>query len=56
MYNLGPSGRKELGNKAREYVMSEFAYQDTIDLWHETMSDCIDNWKDRYERWSCETL
>jgi hypothetical protein len=25
-------------------------------LWHETMSDCIDNWKDRYERWSCETL
>jgi hypothetical protein len=56
IYDLGTEGRKELGGKARDYVMSEFAYQDTIDKWHETMNDCIDNWQDKYERWSCETL
>ena len=56
MYELGPTGRKELGKKCRDYVMSEFEFQDTVDAWHETMKDCIENWRDRYQPWSCETL
>jgi len=53
LYDIGPEGRQALGQKARDYVMSEFAYQDTIDDWHQTMNETIDRWhatKDR--RWS----
>jgi len=56
MYEMGPAARKELGQKARDYVMSEFSYQKTIDLWHESLLDTIENWKDRYKRWECKTL
>lgn len=51
MFELGPTGQKELGNKARDYVLSEFSYQKTIDLWHETMVDTTKNWKSRYKFW-----
>ena len=56
MYLYGPEKRKELGQKAFRYVDSEFNYQTTIDLWHDTMNDTISNWKDRYQPWSCKTL
>lgn len=56
MYLLGPEKRKELGQKAFRYVDSEFNYQTTVDLWHDTMNDTISNWKDRYQPWSCKTL
>ena len=41
MYDMGPSDRKELGLKAREYALSEFGYDKTVDLWHETMLKTI---------------
>ena len=41
MYFIGPEGRKELGEKAREYALSEFGYQKTVDLWHDTMIKTI---------------
>jgi glycosyltransferase involved in cell wall biosynthesis len=53
MYDLGPDGREKLGKKAREYVSSEFSHQKTIDMWDETLSDVIESWKDKYDRWSC---
>ena len=56
MYRLGPQKRSELGQKARDYVMSEFSYQKTIDLWDQTLTDVIENWKSRYSRWTCHTL
>ena len=56
MYRLGPEGRKKLGQKARQYVLSEFAHQKTIDAWHDTLTDLVDNWKDRYQRWTHKTL
>ena len=56
MYLFGPEKRKELGQKAFRYVDSEFNYQTTVDLWHDTMNDTISNWKDRYQPWSCKTL
>ncbi len=45
MYDMGPSKRQALGEKAREYVLSEFALQDTVDMWDKTMYDTIKKWK-----------
>ena len=56
MYVIGPDTRKKLGQKAKDYVNSEFNYQTTIDLWHDTMNDTISNWKERYQPWTCKTL
>ena len=56
MYELGSEGRKELGQKARNYALSEFGYQKTIDLWHDSLLDLLENWKERHESWDVTTL
>ena len=56
LYNMGEEKRKELGKKAREYVRSEFSYQKTVDLWHDSLEDTINNWKLKYNNISMETL
>lgn len=45
MYELGPSGRAAIGQKAREYALSEFGYQKVIDLWNDTMLKAIMEFK-----------
>ena len=37
--------RAELGLKARAYVQSEFALQDTVDEWHNTLLKLVEDWK-----------
>jgi len=56
LYEMGPKDREDLGKKAREYVLSEFNHQATVDLWHETMCNTIDNWKEKYEPWECKVI
>ena len=56
MYRIGPEERKNLGQKARSYVQSEFSYQNVIDRWHETLNETIENWKTRYKSWEKVTL
>jgi len=56
LYNMGEEKRKELGKKAREYVRSEFSYQKTVDLWHDSLTETINNWKSEYDNISMETL
>jgi len=56
MYEFGPEERERLGKKARKYVMSEFNYQDTVNLWHDTMKDTIETWRQTYRPWECVTL
>ena len=55
MYKMGPEKRKELGEKARDYTLSEFNIDDTINKWHETLWDLTEKWeKDRssiYKSW-----
>ena len=55
MYKMGPEKRKELGEKARNYTLSEFNIDDTIDKWHETLWDLTEKWEnDRssiYKSW-----
>jgi len=46
MYELGPAGRKDLGDKARSYVLSEFNLNDTIDRWDETLANLIEDWRE----------
>ena len=56
MYELGPDGRKKLGEKAKKYVEEEFNFQNTIDMWDETLTDLVDNWKSKYQPWTIKTL
>ena len=55
MYEMGKEGRKKLGKKAKKYVESEFAYQDTVDAWDASLNNLIDNWKsnkDSRKQWN----
>lgn len=56
IYDMDPSERIELGQKAKKYVESEFNYQNTIDMWHDTMTETIENWKSRYQPWECKSI
>lgn len=56
LYAMGPENREKRGQMARDYVLSEFSYQKTIDAWHDTMLETANNWQERYVRWSCEVL
>ncbi len=56
MYRMGTEGRKKLGEKARQYVKSEFGYQMVIDRWHETLNHTIENWKSNHKSWKKVTL
>ena len=55
MYDLGPKKRAKLGKKAREYAISEFNIDTTIDKWHNTMKKTIEDFKD-YKAWECITI
>lgn len=56
IYELGESGREELGKKAKKYVESEFSIQGTIDAWHNTLNNVIDTWKEKRNSWKVEEL
>lgn len=56
MYEMGPDKREKLGEKARQYVLSEFKLKDTIDMWHNTMKDTIEDFDKNYKSWECITL
>ena len=44
LYDMGPEKRKELGQKARNYVLSEFNLSDVISRWDETLWDLTEKW------------
>jgi len=50
LYDMGEDGREILGNKARDYVLSEFSLDDVVKKWDETMSKTIDTWKNDKEK------
>ena len=45
-----------LQKKVEDYAKSEFAYQNTIDMWHETMLKAIDDFKDTKHSWTIEEI
>ena len=49
--------RAELGKKCRDYALSEFGHQKTIDLWDETLTNLVTNWKKSPPaRWSIQEI
>ena len=56
IYNLDDEKKDLLSKKVIDYVDSEFSYQDTIDMWDETLTSLIDSWKDNYKRFEIKTL
>lgn len=51
VYEMGEEGRRELGAKAREYVMKEFSMKNLIEKWDESIEKTIDVWKEDKGLW-----
>ena len=56
MYEFGPEGREALGKKARDYALTEFSQEKTLEMWHTTLLDLHNNWRNTYQRWTCEPI
>ena len=56
IYSLNQEEKAALSKKCKNYVAEEFSYNKTIQLWHETMVDTIENWKSKYQRWTLEEI
>ena len=56
LYEAGSEKRKKIGLKARDYVLSEFSHQKTVDAWHESLEETIKNWRQNQKRIHMETL
>ena len=56
MFKMSKSERVALGQKARDYALSEFGFQNTIDMWDDTLTDLVENWQSRYDRVICEEV
>ena len=56
LYNLGPEGRAELGQKAKAYVQHEFAFEKMIAQWDRTLDKTIREFKRKKPRWSLTEL
>ena len=56
IYKMTPDEREKLSQKVIDYVDSEFNFQNTIDMWDETLKDMLENWKDKYNRVVCEEI
>lgn len=56
LYEMSPEKRKQLGDKARDYALTEFKHQKTIDAWHDTMKQTCESFKADFKLWECKTL
>lgn len=54
LYDMSPEERAKLGQKARDYTLSEFDLKTTIRRWDETLSKTIKDFD--HERWTCTEL
>ena len=54
MYVMPQDEKDKLSEKVRSYALSEFAHQDTVDKWHDTMIKLLETWK--YENYVVETM
>ncbi len=57
MYEMGFEKRREIGAKAKSYVASEFSYQKTVDMWHDTLKKTVEDWKaGKSKRWTLKEV
>jgi glycosyltransferase involved in cell wall biosynthesis len=51
LYEMSSEEREALGAKARNYALSQFNLQNTIDEWDKTLTDLTENWKKNTKSW-----
>ena len=57
IYSMKKEDRKSLGRKAREYALSEFNFQKTIDEWDRTMEEAILKYRENPpKRWKVQEV
>lgn len=56
LYEIPSQERSNLRKKVRNYVQSEFNYQKTIDMWHESSINLIQNWKKERTNWNIRSF
>jgi len=56
VYSYDENKKAEMSNKVIDYVKSEFNLKTTVDLWHNSLKETINNWKNDYKPWDVTTL
>jgi len=56
LYDLDTAEREKLRQKVRKYATSEFAYQKTIDDWHNFALNLINTWKEKRKNWEIRSF
>jgi glycosyltransferase involved in cell wall biosynthesis len=56
IYSYDEDTKIKMSKKVKDYADSEFNLQTTVDLWHNSLNDTIDNWKNDYKPWNITTL
>ncbi len=56
LFKMTNEEKHALRAKVRNYAISEFSYQKTIDDWHDTMKETIENWKSRHNQWEVKEI
>ena len=56
LYQMPYDEKQELRKKVYSYARSEFSLNQTINDWHETMLDTVENWKERRKPWTLEVI
>lgn len=52
IFNMSPEERVTLGQKALKHAHDDYDLPTVISKWDSTLTDCIENWRNRHERWS----
>jgi glycosyltransferase involved in cell wall biosynthesis len=50
IFDMPDDEYKKLSDKVLKYAREEFSLQKTVDMWHETMIQKINDWKEKYKR------
>lgn len=56
LYEMSREERDVLGAKARNYALSQFNLQNTIDDWDRTLTDLTENWKNNSKSWEVKEI
>lgn len=51
MHEMGPDERKRIGLRALQHAHKDYDLDRLVSDWDRTLTDCIENWKTRYNRW-----
>jgi hypothetical protein len=50
LFEMNNIEKSKLSEKVLRYAREEFSMQKTVDLWHESMINKIEDWKEKYQR------